>query len=37
VRKKRDSCITEDQNEVSDASEECSDEAQGKMFVLRVV
>lgn len=36
VRKKRDSYITEDQNEVSDASEECLDEAQGKMFAIRV-
>lgn len=37
VRKKRDSYITEDQNEVSDASEECLDEAQGKMFFISVV
>jgi hypothetical protein len=34
VRKKRDSYITEDQNEVSDASENCLDEAQGK--ILRI-
>ncbi|XP_023717471.1 kinesin-like protein costa isoform X3 [Cryptotermes secundus] len=30
VRKKRDSYIIEDQNDVSDASEECLDEAQGE-------
>jgi hypothetical protein len=34
VRKKRDSYIAEDQNEESDASEECFDEAQGKMHIV---
>jgi hypothetical protein len=35
VRKKRDSYVTEDQNEESDASEQCLDEAQGKMLICK--